>query len=309
MDLGVEVPPSELSAVCSHEQWAEIYGRLAELIASHRSTLVFVNTRRLAERVSLHLGELLGAECVASHHGSLSKEIRLSAETRLKSGKLRAIVATASLEMGIDIGAIDLVCQIGSPGAIATFVQRIGRAGHSLGRIPKGRLFPLTRDELLESLALVRAVGRGQLDAVEIPEQPLDILAQQIVASVACEEWSEDDLYRRFRRAWPYRQLAREDFDAIVHLLSEGVAPGTRRGAYLHRDQINGRLRARRSARLAALTSGGAIPETAQYRVIAQPEGTFVGTVDEDFAIESLAGDIFLLGNTSWRIVRAPEAK
>ncbi len=303
LDLGVEVPASELSAVCSHEQWGEIYQRIVDLVTSHRSTLVFVNTRRLAERVAHHLKEILGDGVVASHHGSLSKEIRQSAEQRLKNGELRAIVATASLEMGIDIGYIDLVCQVGSTGSIANFLQRVGRAGHSLGKVPKGRLFPLTRDELLESLALVRAVKRGHLDAVQIPEAPLDILAQQIVASVACEEWSEDDLYLLMRKAWPYRELPREDFDAIIHLLSEGVAPGSKRGAYLHRDAIHNRVRARRGARIAALTSGGAIPEMALYRVVAEPEGTFVGTVDEDFAIESRAGDVFLLGNTSWRVL------
>ncbi|MBI3837656.1 MAG: DEAD/DEAH box helicase, partial [Planctomycetia bacterium] len=261
--------------------------------------------------VAHHLGELVGPEAVASHHGSLSRQIRQSAEQRLKAGELKAIVATASLEMGIDIGYIDLVCQIGSPGAIATFLQRVGRAGHSLGKIPKGRLIPLTRDELLESLALVRAVHRGQLDQIEIPQQPLDILAQQIVACVTCEEWDEEALYVLCRRAWPYRQLAREDFEDIVQMLSEGIVPGSKRGAYLHRDAINGRLRARRGSRLAALTSGGAIPETAQYRVITEPDGTFVGTVDEDFAVESMAGDVFLLGNTSWRVqhVRGGEVR
>ncbi len=300
LDLGVEVPPSELSAVCSHEQWAEVYTRLTELIAQHRSTLVFVNTRRLAERVAHHLRELLGEEAVAAHHGSLSREIRLSAEQRLKEGKLRAIVATASLEMGIDIGYIDLVCQIGSPRSISTFLQRVGRAGHSLGKVPKGRLLPLSRDELLESMALVRAVRRGELDRVEIPVAPLDILAQQIVAGVSCEDWDEEALFELCRRAWPYRDLLRDSFDEIVTMLSDGIA---RRGAYLHRDLIHGQLRARRGARLAAITSGGAIPETAQYRVVAEPEQTFVGTVDEDFAVESLAGDVFLLGNTSWRIL------
>ncbi len=303
LDLGIEVPPSELSAVCSNEQWTEVYTRLTELIVQHRSTLVFVNTRRLAERVAHHLRELLGEEAVASHHGSLSRQIRQSAERRLKAGELKAIVATASLEMGIDIGYIDLVCQIGSPRSIATFLQRVGRAGHSLGKVPKGRLFPLSRDELLESLALVRAVRAGQLDAIQIPEQPLDILAQQIVASVACEEWDESELFELCRRAWPYRNLSRADFEAIIELTSEGVSPKLRRGAHLHRDRINGRVRARRSARLAAITSGGAIPDTALYRVVAEPEGTFVGTVDEDFAVESLAGDVFLLGNTSWRVI------
>jgi ATP-dependent Lhr-like helicase len=311
LDLAIEVPPSELSAVCSNEQWGEIDTRLTELITAHTSTLVFVNTRRLAERVAHRLRELLGEDAVAAHHGSLSREIRQSAERRLKAGQLRAIVATASLEMGIDIGFIDLVCQIGSPRSIATFLQRVGRAGHSLGKVPKGRLLPLTRDELLESMALVRAVRRGQLDRVEIPEQPLDILAQQIVASVACDEWDEGALYELCRRAWPFRDLARADFDRIVTMLSEGIVPGARRGAYLHRDLIHGRLRARRGARLAALTSGGAIPDAAQYRVVAQPDETFVGTVDEDFAVESLAGDVFLLGNTSWRIehVRAGEVR
>jgi ATP-dependent Lhr-like helicase len=302
LDLALEVPASELSAVCSHEQWAEIYQRLTTLVMQHRSTLIFVNTRRLAERAAMHLTELLGADAVASHHGSLSKEIRQSAERRLKSGELKAIVATASLELGIDIGYIDLVCQIGSPRSIATFLQRIGRSGHSLGKIPKGRLFPLTRDELLECMSLVRAVHAGRLDQIEIPQQPLDILAQQLIASVACEEWDEAKLYELCRGAWPYRNLSPEDYQAVLKLVSEGVAPNNPRGAYLHRDQIGGRLRARRGARLAAITSGGAIPETAQFRVLAEPEGTFVGTLDEDFAIESLAGDVFVLGNTSWRI-------
>ncbi|HZL89604.1 MAG TPA: DEAD/DEAH box helicase, partial [Pirellulaceae bacterium] len=302
LDLGLEVPPSELEAVCSAEQWGEVYDRLVQLIQSHRSTLVFVNTRRLAERVAHRLRELLGEDAVASHHGSLSRQIRHDAEQRLKDGKLKAIVATASLEMGIDIGYIDLVCQIGSPRSIATFLQRVGRSGHSLGALPKGRLFPLTRDELLESLALVRAVRRGQLDRIEIPQAPLDILAQQVVAAVACDEWDEDALLHLFRRAWPYRNLAHEDYDAVLKMLSEGIKPGSKAGTYLHRDQIHGKLRARRHARMSALTSGGAIPEQGDYRVLEVGEGTFVGTVNEDFAIESLVGDIFLLGNTSWRI-------
>ncbi len=302
LDLSIEVPPSELSAVCSNEQWVEIYERIVELVNGHRSTLIFVNTRRLAERMAHTLRDLLGEEAVAAHHGSLSRSIRLDVEQRLKSGQLKAIVATASLEMGIDIGYIDLVCQIGSPRAIATFLQRVGRSGHTLRATPKGRLFPLTRDELLECMALVRAVGRGDLDRIEIPEKPLDILAQQIIAEAACGECDEEELFEQFRQAWPYRNLERKEFDTIVSMASEGVAGGSKRGAYLHRDQINGRIRARRSARIAALTSGGAIPETAEFRVITEQEKTFVGTVDEDFAIESLPGDVFLLGNTSWRI-------
>ena len=303
LDIAVEVPPSELSAVCSVETWQEIYARLSELILGHRSTLVFVNTRRMAERVSHFLEEQLGEGQVASHHGSLSRETRLSAEERLKAGQLKAIVATASLELGIDIGYIDLVCQIGSPRSIATFLQRVGRAGHALGLVPKGRLFALTRDELLESLALVRAVRRGKLDRVEIPHEPLDILAQQIVAAVACDDWREDDLFAMCRQAWPYRDLKREDFDAIVAMLSEGIAAGNRTGAYLHRDQIHHQLRPRRNARITALTSGGAIPEMADYRVVTEGERTFVGTLNEDFAIESQSGNVFQLGNTSWRIL------
>jgi ATP-dependent Lhr-like helicase len=239
----------------------------------------------------------------SSHHGSLSREIRLNAEQRLKAGQLKAIVATASLEMGIDIGYIDLVCQIGSPRSIATFLQRVGRAGHAIGRVPKGRLFALTRDELLECMALIRAVRQGKLDRVEMPVGPLDILAQQIVAAVACEEWGEDELFEMCRQAWPYRSLARKDFEAVVAVLSDGIAPGNRAGAYLHRAQIHHRLRARRAARITAITSGGAIPEMADYRVVTEGEGTFVGTLNEDFAIESQAGNVFQLGNTSWRIL------
>src|SRR4051794_28043999 len=303
LDLAVEVPPSELSAVCPVETWQEIYARLSGLIRTHRSTLVFVNTRRLAERVTHYLEEQLGEGQVASHHGSLSRETRLRAEERLKNGELKAIVATASLELGIDIGYIDLVCQIGSPRSIATFLQRVGRAGHALGRVPKGRLFALTRDELLESLALVRAVRRGHLDRIEMPVAPLDILAQQIVATIASDDLQEDDLFAMCRRAWPYRELSRSNFDEVVAMLSDGIAPGNRTGAYLHRDRINHRLRARRSARIAAVTSGGAIPEMADYRVVTEGERTFVGTLNEDFAIESQTGNVFQLGNTSWRIL------
>jgi ATP-dependent Lhr-like helicase len=302
LDLAVEVPPSELSAVCSHETWKEVYSRLSDLIREHRSTLVFVNTRRLAERVCHYLEEELGPGHVASHHGSLSRETRLHAEEQLKAGELKAIVATASLELGIDIGYIDLVCQIGSPRSIATFLQRVGRAGHALGRIPKGRLFAMTRDELLEALALVRAVREGRLDRIVMPVGPLDIVAQQMVAAVAGEDWQEDDLFELCRQAWPFHALAREDFDDVVTMLSDGIAPGNRSGAYLHRDRINHRLRARRGARIAAITSGGAIPEQADYRVVTEGEGTFVGTLNEDFAIESQAGNVFQLGNASWRI-------
>src|SRR5437660_1775720 len=305
LDLAVEVPGSELGPVASNEMWAEIYDRLAALATQHRSTLIFVNTRRLAERMAHHLAERLGKEAVTAHHGSLSRKLRLVAEKKLKSGELRALVATASLELGIDIGTVDLVCQIGSPRSISAGLQRVGRAGHWRGAIPKGRLFSTTRDELLECAALVRAIRKGDLDRIAIPEAPLDILAQQIVAMCAAEEWKDDELFQAVRRAYPYRHLPRTDFDEIVEMLSEGMASARGRyAAYLHRDRVNGMVRARRGSRLAAITSGGAIPENSLYTVIAQPEGAVVGTVDEDFAVESLAGDIMLLGNTSWRIRR-----
>ncbi|MCE9606948.1 MAG: DEAD/DEAH box helicase [Planctomycetia bacterium] len=302
LDLGIEVPPSELEAVCSHEQWGEVYERIVGLIQSHRSTLVFVNTRRLAERVTHHLAELLGEEAVASHHGSLSRQMRHSAEQRLKDGELKAVVATASLEMGIDVGYIDLVIQIGSPRSIATFLQRIGRSGHSLGVVPKGRLFPLTRDELVECMALLRAARCGRLDTIEIPQKPLDILAQQITATVASDEWDEDALFAMCRRAWPFRDLGRGEFDEIVKLLHEGMSVSQKHGMHIFRDVVNGKVRPRRHARLTALMNGGAIPELADYRVVTEEDRTVLGSVNEDFAIESLAGDVFQLGNTSWRI-------
>jgi ATP-dependent Lhr-like helicase len=304
MDLAVEVPEQELQAVCTHEHWAEVYERLVKLIGEHRSTLIFVNTRKVAERVAHQLTARLGEGHVLSHHGSLAHRSRQKTEQRLKEGSLKAVVATASLELGIDIGHIDLVCQLGTPRSIATFLQRVGRAGHSLGLTPKGRLFGLSRDELIECLALVRAVREGRLDRVDMPRAPLDILAQQLVAAVACDEWDEDGLFELCRRAHPYRDLSRADYDTVLEMLSEGIAPQRGRyGAYIHRDRVNRRLRPRPSARLTAITCGGAIPELADYRVVTDDENrTLVGTVDEDFAVECNGGDIFLLGNTSWRV-------
>jgi ATP-dependent Lhr-like helicase len=305
LDLAIEVPASELGPIASNEMWEEIYKRIAELVLQNRSTLIFVNTRRLAERVAHHLRAILGEDAVASHHGSLSRLRRLAVESKLKAGEVRALVATASLELGIDIGTVDLVCQIGSPRSIAVALQRAGRAGHWRGAIPKCRFFSTTRDELLECAALVRAIRHGELDRIEIPEAPLDVLAQQIVAACAAEDWQENDLFALVCRAYPYRNLSRKDFDEIIALLSDGIAARRGRyGAYLHRDQVNHRLHGRRGSRLAAITSGGAIPDNALYTVVAEPEGTVVGTVDEDFAVESLRGDIILLGNTSWRIRR-----
>jgi ATP-dependent Lhr-like helicase len=308
LDLALELPKSPLEAVMAGEVWTELYDRLAELVRAHRTTLVFVNTRRLAERVARHLAERLGESAVTAHHGSLAKETRLDAEERLKAGRLRALVATASLELGIDIGHVDLVCQLGSPRRISTFLQRVGRSGHTVSGTPKGRLFPLSRDELVESTALLRAVRDGRLDRLVLRDQPADVLAQQIVAETACEDWPADGLFELVRRAYPYRHVAREEFDAVVGMLATGFS--TRRGrraALIHHDAVNGRLRGRRGARLLAITSGGAIPDTADYRVVLEPEGTFLGTVNEDFAVESTAGDIFQLGNLSWRILRVQQ--
>lgn len=304
LDLAIETPPSPLGAVCMHEQWAEVHQRLIELIGQHRSTLIFVNTRRLAERLTHELTELLGEDAVGSHHGSLSAEMRLKVERRLKAGEIKAVVATASLELGIDVGYIDLVVQIGSPRAIATFLQRIGRSGHSLGLIPKGRLFALTRDELMECMGLMRGVKHGRLDAIAIPPAPLDVLAQQIVAEVAAKEWDADALFEMFRRADPYKSLERHEYDETLRFLAEGVPTSARTiPAYLHYDQVNRRLRARPGARIAAISNAGAIPEVGAYRVVTEGEATVVGTVDEEFAVESARGDVFLLGNNSWRIL------
>jgi ATP-dependent helicase Lhr and Lhr-like helicase len=305
IDLAVEIPPSPLDAVMSHEVWEEYYDRLAALVGEHRTTLVFVNTRRMAERLARHLSERIGEESVTAHHGSLSKERRLDAEHRLKTGALKALVATASLELGIDIGHVDLVCQIGSPHRIATLLQRVGRSGHTISGTPKGRMLPVSLDDLIECAALLRASRRGDLDCIVTHETPLDVLAQQITAEASCHARGEDDLFAMARRAWPYRNLARGDFDAVVSMVSDGFAtPRGRRAALVHRDEVNRVLRGRRGARLLALTSGGAIPEVADYRVVLEPEDTFIGTLNEDFAIESMAGDIFQLGNASWQITQ-----
>ncbi|WP_278396313.1 DEAD/DEAH box helicase [Stutzerimonas kunmingensis] len=304
-DLALEVPPVPLEAVMSNDAWALVYDRLAALAGEHRTTLVFVNTRRLAERTTRHLAERLGAEVVAAHHGSLAREQRLSAEQKLKRGELRVLVATASLELGIDIGDVELVCQLGSPRSISAFLQRVGRAGHQVAGVSKGRLFPSSRDDLIECAALLDAVRRGELDTLKIPHAPLDVLAQQIVAEVACREWGEDELLQSFHRATPYAALDDATFQALLRMLAEGYTTrhGTR-GAYLHRDLATRSLRGRRGGRLTALTSGGTIADNADYAVLLEPQGLNIGTVNEDFAVESLAGDVFQLGNTSYRILK-----
>jgi ATP-dependent helicase Lhr and Lhr-like helicase len=308
LDLALELPGSPLEAVMSGEVWDEVYDRLAELIKAHKTTLVFVNTRRLSERLSRQLAERVGEDAVTAHHGSLSKETRLDAEERLRTGTLKALVATASLELGIDIGHVDLVAQLGTPRRISTFLQRVGRSGHTVHGTPKGRLFPLTRDELVECTALLRSVRQGQLDRLTIRDKPLDVLAQQIVAEAAGEDWDVEQMFQLVRRAYPYRDLERAEFDNVIQMLTQGFSTRRgRRGALIHHDTVNGRIRGRRGARMLAITSGGAIPDNADYRVILEPENTFIGTVNEDFAVESLQGDIFQLGNTSWRILRVQQ--
>ncbi len=305
MDLALEMPEDEIGPIATHEQWDRALDRVAELVKAHDTTLLFVNTRRLVERLAHQMSARLGEEAVAAHHGSLSLQTRQDAERRLKDGRVKLCVATASLELGIDIGAIDLVCQIGSPRSIGLLLQRVGRSGHFLGGTPKGRLFPLTRDELIECMALVRGVRRQNLDTLSIPPWPLDVLAQQIVAECGAGERDEDELFELARRAYPYRDLPRDKYDEALEMLSQGVAPREgRRTAYIHRDAVNGKLRGRRGARLRAITNGGAIPDNADYDVIAEPEDVFVGSVNEDFAVESMRGDVFLLGNTAWRIRR-----
>jgi ATP-dependent Lhr-like helicase len=310
MDLQIEMPEGELGPIATLELWDETVSRIADLVREHRSTLVFVNTRRLVERVAHQLSQKIGEENVATHHGGLSRKTRLKAEERLKNGEVRVCVATASLELGIDIGVVDLVCQIGSSRSISVLLQRVGRSGHTLGGLSKGRIFPLTRDELIECAALIYAVRKGELDRLSIPPWPLDVLSQQIVAMCAAESWKVDDLFRVVCGAYPYGRLPRVFFDRVVAMLSEGITANFgRRSAYLHYDSIHGVLRGRRGARLAAITSGGAILDNASYDVLAEPDGTYVGNVYEDFAMESMAGDVFLLGNTSWRIRRIEKGR
>ena len=310
LDLSIEIPNSPLTAVMANEVWGEIYDKLISLIQSHETTLIFVNTRRLAERLSHNLNEKLGPGYVLAHHGSMSKELRFDAERKLKSGALKALVATASMELGIDVGSIDLVCQIGAPRSIAAFLQRVGRSGHSVNKTPKGKIFPLTSDELVDCAAIMDAIQRGELDRIIMPDKPLDVLAQQIVAEVSCQEYSEDDLFDLVKKAYPYRDLGREEFDEVVTMLSEGfTSRNGRRAAYLHHDMVNERITARKGAKLTAIMSGGAIPDNFEYDVMLEPGNIFLGTLNEDFAIESIPGDIFKLGNNTWKIQRIENGK
>jgi ATP-dependent Lhr-like helicase len=310
LDVNMVLPESPLSAVMSHEVWGEIYGQLESLILKHKTTLIFVNTRATAERLAHQLADRVGNGVVTAHHGSMSKEHRFEAEQRLKDGELKALIATASMELGIDIGSVDLVCQLGSPKAISAFLQRVGRSGHTLKGIPKGRIFPLSRDDLIECAALLGAIGRGELDQIIIPEKPLDVLCQQIIAETAQNEYVEDHLFSVIKRAYPYRHLTRKEFDDVVVMLSEGFS--NRRGrkrAYIKRDLVNGTVKGRKGAQINALMCGGTIPDHFDYDVILEPTGTFIGQLNEDFAIESTQGDIVQLGNNSWRILKVERGK
>jgi len=311
LDLAIEVPSDELGAITSTAMWTEIYDKLAALADQHRSTLVFVNTRKLVEKISFELSNRLGEDAVAAHHGSLSRTLRLDAEQRLKAGEIKILIATASLELGIDIGTVDLVCQIATTRAVAVAMQRVGRAGHWRGAIPKGRFFATTRDDLLEQAALLRKMVAGELDQLEVPEQPVDVLMQQIVASVGAESWDETALYNVLRRAYPYRNLTREHYEELLALLHNGIESSRGRyGAYLLRDRVQNHLHARRGARSIAISNGGAIPDTSIFAVMLQPENVQIATLDEHFAVDSSPGDVILLGNTSWRIQRVdPQGK
>ena len=309
LDLAIEVPSDELGSITTSAMWEEIFDKLAALTEHHRSTLVFVNTRKLVERISFELSHRLGEEVVAGHHGSLSRTLRLDAEQRLKRGEIKILVATASLELGIDIGTVDLVCQIATTRAVAVAMQRVGRAGHWRGAIPKGRFFATTRDDLMEQAALLRKMVAGELDQLEVPELPVDVLMQQMVAACGAESWDEVALYNVVRRAWPFRNLSFEEYEKLLALLHNGIESSRGRyGAYLLRDRVQGQLHARRGARMIAIGNGGAIPDTAIFAVMLQPENVQIATLDEHFAVDSSPGDVILLGNTSWRIQRVEAA-
>jgi ATP-dependent Lhr-like helicase len=305
LDLEVVAPVDDFLTASSDTIWDSALQQLAELVQAHRTTLVFAQSRRAAERLARDLNDRIGDGRVAAHHGSLSRRARLEAENRLKNGELQALVATSSLELGIDVGAIDLVVQVQSPRNVAAGLQRVGRAGHQLGSVSKGRILVTKGEELMEAAAVVRSIRERTLDRMVMPEAPLDVLAQQIVAAVAAESITVDVLYARFRQAAPYRSLGREDFMSVVQALSEPL-PAEVKGVTprLLWDRVNDRLHARRGSRFLALTSGGTIPDAGLYDVFVADTDLKVGTLDEEFVTESLPGDVFLLGSNPWRIVK-----
>lgn len=318
VDFAISLPATELEAVMPTEQFHEVLGQLADMVAQHTTTLIFVQSRRLAERLAHELTDVLlenslvgdAEQSVAAHHGSMSHERRHLIESKLRAGQLRALVATASLELGIDIGPVDLVVQVGSPRSISTFLQRAGRANHRVGGIPTARLIPFNRHELIEAIALLDSVRRGELDVLQIPEEPIDVLMQQLVAEVSTRaDDTPDALYELVRHAYPYRNLSRATFDEALEFVSHGVFTGRgQRGQQLSLDPINDTVRPRRSAKHAAIMNGGTIPDLGDYNVIVDPDNQVIGQLSEDFAIESAVGDVFLLGTHAWRVVRVEQS-
>ena len=306
IDLKVLAPGPELGPLATHRHWEAAYDRIAELVREHRTTLVFTLSRRLAERVALNLQKRLGADAVMAHHGSLGRAERFDAEQRLKRGELKALVATSSLELGIDVGAVDLVCQIDSPKSISAAIQRIGRSGHALGATPKGRLFALTIDDLIECAAAVHAIRSGLLDAVEIPSECMDVAAQQIVAIAAEDnEIRESDLLNLLRGAHSFAKLDASELRRLLEELAAEIGGGSVRAhPKIFYDRTGRRVRARRGARLAAITSGGTIPESGNYDVVIESQNRKIGDIEEDFAQESSRGDVFALGSMPWQIQR-----
>src|SRR6266481_3880928 len=305
LDVAVVSPVDDFLTATSDTVWDATLQQVAELVQAHRTTLVFAQSRRAAERLARDLNDRIADGRVAAHHGSLSRRARLEAENRLKDGELRALVATSSLELGIDVGAIDLVVQLQSPRNIAAALQRVGRAGHLLSRTSKGRIIVTKGEELLEAAAVVRSIRGRQLDRVVMPEAPLDVLAQQVVAAVAAESLTVDALHARFQNAAPYLSLSRDDLLAVVRSLAEPL-PAEVKGAAprILWDRVNDRLHARRGSRFLALTSGGTIPDNGLYDVFVAETDLKVGTLDEEFVTESLPGDVFLLGSHSWKIMK-----
>ena len=305
LDLQIVAPVDDFLTSESDMVWEATLQQIAELVQAHRTTLVFAQSRRAAERLARDLNDRITDGRVAAHHGSLSRRARLEAENRLKQGELRALVATSSLELGIDVGAIDLVVQLQSPRNIAAALQRVGRAGHLLSRTSKGRIIVTRGEELLEAAAVVRSIKERQLDRIVTPEAPLDVLAQQVVAAVAAESLTVDTLHARFKNAAPYRNLGREELVAVVRSLAEPL-PAEVKGAAprILWDRVNDRLHARRGSRFLALTSGGTIPDNGLYDVFVAETDLKVGTLDEEFVTESLPGDVFLLGSHAWKIVK-----
>ncbi|HEY3281818.1 MAG TPA: ATP-dependent helicase [Armatimonadota bacterium] len=307
LDVQVVTPVDSFAEATHDAVWAATYDTLDSLVRRHATTLVFANSRYKTERTALRLTELSESDPIAvgAHHGSMSKKVRLEMEDRLKAGRLQALVATSSLELGIDVGSIDLVCQVESPKSVSRGLQRIGRAGHLLQATSKGRLLAMHRDDLMESAVLVRALHEGELDTVRVPTNCLDVLAQQVVGAVVADEWGADALFDLVRRSHCFRSLPRQEFDDVLSMLSGEVVLDMEQPPYpkILWDRVNGRLYPERGARMLAYRSSGVIPDVADYDVYLQEKKTVVGQLDEGFVEELRGGDIFILGSSSWRVL------